>query len=57
MGWGNENPRGKSWFLSLNKLPFKDADAKTIADGDRLTGDMPAAKAADGPPPFWLVFS
>jgi len=31
----------------------QEADAKTIQAGERLTEDFPAAKAADGPPPFW----
>merc|ERR1719447_813574 len=32
---------------------LEEADAKTIQAGERLTEDFPAAKAADGPPPFW----
>merc|ERR1711868_333182 len=43
--------RNETWSEEMNTL--EEADAKTIQAGERLTEDFPAAKAADGPPPFW----
>ena len=47
----------KSKLKKINfSFLFQEADAETIKAGGRLSEDWPAAKKADGAPPFWYFF-
>jgi len=49
----------KKWYALRNDTweeemaTLEEADSETIKRGERLNEDWPAAKKADGPPPFW----